>query len=99
MLCDQFRGSLMLSVSVQVPVDGLYNSVLSRITVSPSPPITNTFPFINVDDVWWYRLLFKLPVLVHVPVDGSYNSALSISLAPSQPAVISTFPFVKVDAV
>jgi hypothetical protein len=51
----------MLPIVVHFSVDGSYNSALFRLP----PPVTNTFPFVNVDAVCPIRATFMLPVVLH----------------------------------
>src|SRR6516162_11202919 len=64
----------MLPVRAQVPVTGLYSSVVRLPFVVP--PTTSTKPFGSRVAVWPKRARFIRPVAAQVPVEGSYSSAL-----------------------
>ncbi len=66
----------MLLVDVELAVDELYNSAVFVTTPLLDPPLTKTFPFLNVVAVWSHRFKCMLSALVQLPVDGSYNSVL-----------------------
>lgn len=100
----EYRPCFMCPVIFQTSVDGSYNSVLFRRALaeglpSPSPPTTNTFPFINTESVCQLRATFILFVIVHVFVDASYSSAEFSRVLPYTPPAANTFPFCNKDAV
>ncbi len=84
-------------VAVHFPVAGSYSSVLSRASISFSPPSASTLPFFSSTAAWYLRTVVMLPVAVQVPVGGSYSSHLSCvkPLGPLPPQAI-TLPLERV---
>src|SRR5262245_2531698 len=72
-----------LPVKLQTPVDGSYNSAVSKSVSSlESPAAAKTFPSGSSVAVGEYRGALRLAVMLHLPVRGSYNSASAIALYP-----------------
>ena len=67
----------MNTVYCQFVYYGLNNSAVSGV---PEPPTTNTFPFVNVQALCWFRCSFMLAVTLQVSVDGSYSSAPLVTI-------------------
>jgi len=89
----------ILPVAVKIPVEGSYNSALSRIEyLVPKPPQIRTLPSGSRTALCTNRGVDIVPVTVNVPLTGSYSSALSrIVLPPAKvacvcPPAIRTLP-------
>src|SRR5207302_1626711 len=86
--------TVMLPVTLNVPVDGSYTSALAVSPAGAAPPATRTFPLLSSVAVSPLRATAMLPVALNVSVDGSYSSALVNPTSPMLfvPPRIRTFP-------